>query len=212
VLCTYFAILCFLYANLSYPIIANPFGDTALIPLVLVVVAYMYAMEQFGMWLADRVGLWRRVKNDLLKDVRSAAADLDALKSVDFDDELQFTARVQSDIFRTRFMEANKHWIFQTLDRIITPRTVTEIRPYLMNVYAGLINMENVSGPAGEGGTSGALTDGESAVARKKRDDISDDDDDEANPMKNAAWQLPELSIRTTQIAQQWITRGRSAL
>lgn len=193
------AIEMFLYTNY------NPFGDPALVYIIIVMIVVIQLVKYFCYKAADikvkRIG-WRGLW--MTKQIEGTVDDEVAAKlavgegrQADLEQERLELQALNSERFRHRFVERNKPWILQHLVDLLTPQALKgpgpEGRPlveYVRDVYAELLGM------------------GEGQRRPGDRSDISDDEEDDAED-KRRQWPATPLVGTSLLIARLWLEKAR---
>lgn len=193
------AIEMFLYTNY------NPFGDPALIYIIIIMAITIKLVTYFCYKVADvkikRIG-WRGLW--MTKQIEGTVDDEVAAKlavgegrQADLEQERLELQALNSERFRHRFVERNKPWILQHLVELLTPQALKgpgpEGRPlveYVRDVYAELLGLGEGQRKAGD------------------RSDISDDSDDDMEDRRRD-WPATPLVGSSLLIARLWLEKAR---
>jgi len=165
----------------------NAFADTALIIIVLYLIACYIVLERFTMWFVMKIKLWKiKHENTAWHLQIEDDDDLDVpgwedVKGASHDAYLM-NQRITSETFRYKFLNYNRAWLIQQLPQLLTPRTLRRSRPYLINQFARIIN--------------------------SRRDDISDDSDAE----REKRFGPVALQAQSRNIIRFWLDKARRRL
>eukprot|EP00742_Colponemidia_sp_Colp-10_P002064 GILJ01002205.1.p1 GENE.GILJ01002205.1~~GILJ01002205.1.p1 ORF type:complete len:631 (+),score=88.56 GILJ01002205.1:1223-3115(+) len=198
----------------------NPFADPALVPLI----GIMFLFSRIAKWsilhVAEKTGLWKHRYNNLIEQAKTKSSYATLKQVIDFEDEMQFTSRVMTNTYRSRFMEKNRKWLMDNLEKVLSPRSLLEVRPQLMKVYARLMNMNNkiqtLEGRRSSTVKRGSLGDDTASPEWMKKhaitplatdENISDDDEDDMYLQKD--WNY-NGSEKSQFLARMWLHKARA--
>lgn len=164
----------------------SPVSDPTFIMVALYVVALYIGIEYVGVYVANRLGLWKiRHENTAwhLQQEEDDEMDVpgwDEIRGASHEAFL-LNQRITSETFRNKFLNYNRAWLISQLPNLLTPRTLRRSRPYLLNQLERILNK-----------TQGAIS------------DDSEGDDKKLGPVI--------LSTSSRKIIRWWLEKARRRL
>jgi hypothetical protein len=167
----------------------NMFGDEAMIPLVIFILALCYAIKRTGLFMAYTFKIWK-IKHENTSWHHTPDEDDDGVPRWDELEKIKgasheaylMNQRITSETFRYKFLNYNRPWLVAQLPSILTPRTLRRSRPYLITQFTKILGSVNP--------------------------DISDDsesDEDEGRPKFGPV----SLSAPSRNIIRMWLAQAR---
>merc|ERR1711990_1129473 len=128
----------------------NMFGDEAMIPLVIFILALCYAIKRTGLFMAYTFKIWK-IKHENTSWHHTPDEDDDGVPRWDELEKIKgasheaylMNQRITSETFRYKFLNYNRAWLVAQLPSILTPRTLRHSRPYLITQFTKILGSVN---------------------------------------------------------------------
>jgi len=131
----------------------NPWGDTAMLPLLGFSLITCYFTLRMTMWLIDKSGIYKLKHEDTAWHSTLGGPEddefgiprwdeLDKIKGASHEAYLM-NQKITSETFRFRFLQYNRPWLVSQLPAILTPRTLRRSRPYLIAQLTKILGSVN---------------------------------------------------------------------
>merc|ERR1711988_747004 len=128
----------------------NVFGDEAMIPLVIFILALCYAIKRTGLFMAYTFKIWK-IKHENTSWHHTPDEDDDGVPRWDELEKIKgasheaylMNQRITSETFRYKFLNYNRAWLVAQLPSILTPRTLRRSRPYLITQFTKILGSVN---------------------------------------------------------------------